>query len=144
MKKSIGIRYQYDSLNFSGLPYYIDRCINFFQVHTIPPQMDYVLNHLAHCPKYDAAFENFLAESPEVQKIFTEYADKFLYWSKMSGENITTIKGAFDLHKTFYIETMHNKRFVTASFYADGIFTTSYFLNLDCRNGRKGNLRVKF
>ncbi|XP_031629370.1 prostatic acid phosphatase-like [Contarinia nasturtii] len=78
-------------------------------VHTIPVQSDYVLNHLAACPKYGVAFDKFMQESPEVQQIYTKYADKFEYWSKMSGANITTIKNVFDLHKTLYIETVHNK-----------------------------------
>ncbi|XP_031639554.1 prostatic acid phosphatase-like [Contarinia nasturtii] len=78
-------------------------------VHTMPILLDHVLSHDSKCPKYDEALQKFLKESTEIQQIYTKYADKFEYWSRMTGENITTIFDAYELYGIFYIETMQNK-----------------------------------
>lgn len=78
-------------------------------VHTIPQSMDYLLYAGKKCPKYDATLKKYLKESPEVQRIYSEYADLFPYWSKKSGGNITTITDVYWLYNTLHIEQDHNK-----------------------------------
>lgn len=51
-------------------------------IHTLPLKNDYVLSHLSECPKYDAALQKFINESPELQQIYVNHADKFEYWSR--------------------------------------------------------------
>lgn len=78
-------------------------------VHTLPIVHDNALVGAKNCPKYDLAFKTYLNESKEVQRIFTEYADLFPYWSRMCGKNITTIKDCYDLYKTLSIEKLKKK-----------------------------------
>lgn len=55
---------------------------------------------------------NHLKESEEIQQIYTKYADLFPYLSRMSGSNITTIYGVFDLYDILLVEREQNKTFV--------------------------------
>lgn len=81
-------------------------------VHTVPRQLDTVLSASKDCPKYKVARQNYLNASPEVHRIYTEYADIFPYLTKMSGANVTTITDAYWLHNTLAIERDHNKSLV--------------------------------
>lgn len=79
-------------------------------VHTIPERND---NAYKDCPKYNFAIEKYVKESPEVQRIYTEYADLFAYWSKMCGLSIATTSDVYRLHNTLLVESENNKTFVS-------------------------------
>lgn len=81
-------------------------------MHTIPWDMDYVLTTGKHCPSYEYALKKHMKESPEVQRIYTEYADLFSSWSQNSGATIATIADVFKLHDTLMVEKEHNKKLV--------------------------------
>lgn len=81
-------------------------------VHTIPWDMDYVLTTGKQCPSYDYALKNHMKNSPEVQRIYTEYADLFSSWSKNSGAKIETISDVYRLHDTLMVEKEQNKLLV--------------------------------
>ncbi|XP_055309631.1 prostatic acid phosphatase-like [Sitodiplosis mosellana] len=78
-------------------------------VHTVPIKLDYALWGPEDCPKFWTAHEKYQKESPEVQRIYTEYADEFAHWSEMCGKNLTTILDVFNLYHTLYIESIQNK-----------------------------------
>lgn len=78
-------------------------------VHTVPQSLDNVLSASRDCPKYSAAFEQYLKDSPEVQRILSEYANLFSHLSEMSGANVTTITDVYWLYNTLHIEKDHNK-----------------------------------
>lgn len=79
--------------------------------------MDYVLTTGKHCPSYEFALKKNMNESPEVQRIYTEYADLFSTWSKNSGANIETIADVFKLYNTLMVEKEHNKVLVNLKIY---------------------------
>lgn len=81
-------------------------------VHTVPRDLDYVVASEKKCPAYDKAFEQYTKESKEVQRIYTEYANLFPYWSIMCGSPIKTIQNAYYLHNTLMIERDRNKTLV--------------------------------
>lgn len=83
-------------------------------VHTVPRVLDHVLAAKKPCPKYMQAFDDYVKKSAEVQRIYTEYAPLFKYWSEMSGENIETILQAYWLYDTLQIEQYRNKTLVNA------------------------------
>ncbi|KAJ6635615.1 Testicular acid phosphatase like [Pseudolycoriella hygida] len=56
------------------------------------------------CEKHDAAYEKFLTESPELQKIYREHADFFTHLTEKSGEDIETVSDVYYLHNTLSIE----------------------------------------
>lgn len=85
-------------------------------VHTIPTKYDFALYGPDDCPKFFAAYEKYQKESPEVQRIYREYADELLLWSERSGSNITTIDDVAQLYTTLYIEKLYNKPLVLESF----------------------------
>lgn len=78
------------------------------KVHTVPATLDHVFGS-KKCPQYNVAYENYLKNSPEVKRIYTEYADLFPYLSKMSGTNITTLTHVYWLYNTLEIENYQNK-----------------------------------
>lgn len=78
-------------------------------VHALPIDYDSALFGAKNCPKYDFTFVQYVRESEEVQRIYTEYADQFLYWSEMCGFNIRTIKDCYNLYKTLSIEKLKHK-----------------------------------
>lgn len=78
-------------------------------VHIVPITLDYALWGPEDCPTFWTAHAKFQTESPEVQRIYTEYADKFVYWSEMCGKNVTTILDVFNLYNTLFIENVENK-----------------------------------
>lgn len=71
--------------------------------------MDYYLCTGKHCPSYEYALKKHMKESPEVQRIYTEYADLFSSWSQNSGAKIETICDVFRLHDTLMVEKEQNK-----------------------------------
>lgn len=80
-------------------------------VHTIPPKYDHAMfGPHADCPDFDKEFKKYENECPEVQRIYSENKELFLYWSKMSGGNITTINDVASLFRTFNIENLHGKK----------------------------------
>lgn len=64
---------------------------------------------LKECANYYVELKKYMDESPEVRRIYTEYAVYFTYWTKMCGKNITTIDDVYELHNTLVVETEHNK-----------------------------------
>lgn len=87
-------------------------CFLFNSVHTIPTKYDYGLYGPANCPAFFRAYEKYEKESTEAQRIYSEYAELFAYWSRMSGENIRKIGDVSSLYSTLYIEGLHNKTLV--------------------------------
>lgn len=51
-----------------------------------------------------------MENSKEYQRIFTEYADRIKYWSKMSGLNLKTTYDVYQLFNIIMIEKEQNKR----------------------------------
>lgn len=85
-------------------------------VHTIPHLLDYVLSGGKECLKYEVAYKEYMKKSKEVQRIYTEYAHLFTYWSRMTGANISTIPQVNDLYDTIKIEKKYKKKFVKINF----------------------------
>ena len=81
-------------------------------VHTVPLEYDYVLHKPMNCPKYCAAFREYVEKSHEVQEILTKNQHLFSYWSKMSGSDIKMIRDVSLLYNTLYIEKLNNKSLV--------------------------------
>lgn len=77
-------------------------------VHTIPLKMDRNLSLGKYFPEYEAAIESYMKDSPECQRIYSEYADLFKHWTEMSGASITHIYEVYLLHKTLVIEKERN------------------------------------
>lgn len=102
--------------------YQIVKCFNIniihsdFTVHTIPWDMDYVLTTGKHCPSYEFALKKNMNESPEVQRIYSEYADLFSSWSQSSGANVATIADVFKLYNTLAVQKEHKKVLVIVFF----------------------------
>lgn len=93
-------------------------------VHTVPIDFDSALFGAKHCPKYDHDFQTYVKESKEVQRIYTEYADQFTYWSQMCGRDIVTIKDCYNLHKTISIEKLKNKVLVCLTVFRKQLLLT--------------------
>lgn len=72
-------------------------------VHTIPLNSNKKL-----CEKHDAAYEKYMTESPEMQKIYTEHANLFTHLTEKSGEDIETISDVYYLFNTLSIEKSRN------------------------------------
>lgn len=81
-------------------------------VHTVPSKFDYILTAGKECPKYEAAYDRYMKESEEVQRIYTEHAELFPYLSQHSGMNIATITDVYWLYNTLEIERDSNKTLV--------------------------------
>lgn len=64
------------------------------------------------CPQFNAIYEKNIQETPEIQQIFTKYADDFLHWTRESGKNITTFDHVKALYKTLQMELLHKKALV--------------------------------
>ncbi len=79
-------------------------------VHTIPAQMDFILRAGNHYPGYEAARNEYIQNSSEIQSVHSEHASLFDYWSQKSGSTITTIDAVFHLYNTLVTEKEHNKR----------------------------------
>lgn len=77
-------------------------------VHSIPLDLDYIIHAGRQCPKYDAAFNQFVMESTEVQEIYAKYGETFTYLSEKCGKNLTTFNDILGLYKTFYMENLRN------------------------------------
>ncbi|XP_055300680.1 testicular acid phosphatase homolog [Sitodiplosis mosellana] len=77
-------------------------------VHTVPQKDDYVIFGLKNA-KYEAELKKFMSESPEIQTILTQHADKFKLWSQMSGLDIVTFNDVQQLYDTYNIENWTNK-----------------------------------
>lgn len=78
-------------------------------VHVVPLNSEYILGLGRECPKFEEMFAKHMNESPEIKRIYSQYADHFLLWTKESGANITTFTEAKQLYKTLHIEALHNK-----------------------------------
>lgn len=81
-------------------------------VHTMSIASDSLIFGLRVCINYIELFEKNISHLPEVQRIFTEYADKFTYWSQMCGRNISTMTDVLDLYDTMMIKNQHKKQYV--------------------------------
>lgn len=81
-------------------------------VHTIPHRMDHILSGGKECLKYNIALKEYMDNSKEVQRIYTEYSEYFPYWSKMTGNNITTIFQVLHHYDTLKVEMECKKKFV--------------------------------
>lgn len=81
-------------------------------VHTVPQRFDHVLFAGKTCPKYKAAYAEYMNKSLEVQRIYAEYSELFSFLTEKSGMNITTITDVYWLYNTLHIERDHNKSLV--------------------------------
>lgn len=91
-------------------------------VHTIPHLMDHILSGGKVCAKYEAAFKDYVKDSEEVQRVYSEYGDRFVHWSKMSGGNISSFANVNDLYDTLNIEKKYKGRFVLSILLRSTIF----------------------
>lgn len=96
-------------------------------VHTIPRKLDNVIA-IERDETYVALHKKHCAESKEVKRIFTEYADHIAYWSKMSGINLSSLDRIHLLYDTFEIEKEQNKKCVNQIVNSD----ESYFVHFNC------------
>lgn len=78
-------------------------------IHTVPTDSDSILLSPKNCSKYDAIYEKYKNESPELKEIFVKHAKLLSFLSKQSGWNITTIGEVFQLYDVLYVERLHNK-----------------------------------
>lgn len=78
-------------------------------VHTLPRKLDYLIAIETDCPKYTHLREKYTANSKEYQRIFTEYADRIKYWSKMSGLDLKTTYDVYKLYNILTVEKEQNK-----------------------------------
>lgn len=78
-------------------------------VHVAPFHDDYIIFLSRKCPKFDALFAKHIKESPEIQRIYSKNKHNFEYWSKKTGKHIKTMDDVKKLHKTLYIESLHNE-----------------------------------
>lgn len=78
-------------------------------VHTIS---DTYYDAYKDCPKYNDEIRKYLIESSELQRIYTEYAHLFTYWTEMCGLNISTTGDVYRLHDTLQVEKENNKTLV--------------------------------
>lgn len=76
----------------------------------MPRKSDYLIAIETNCPKYTHLREKYMENSKEYQRIFTEYADRIKYWSKMSGLNLKTTYDVYQLFNIIMIEKEQNKR----------------------------------
>lgn len=83
-------------------------------VHTIPTKYDFALYGPDDCPKFWNEYEKYQKESPEVQQIYSDYKDEFIYWSQQCGSNLTNTLDVSQLYHTLYVEHLHNKSLVLA------------------------------
>lgn len=67
-------------------------------------RVDHVLSYGKGFPKLEVALEKYMRESPEVQRIYSEYAQYFTLWSETSGSSIATIGDVNFLYRTLTIE----------------------------------------
>lgn len=81
-------------------------------VHTQPNTWDHILSGGRYCAKYNKLFKKYMKESPEVQRIYSEYKELLAYWSEMSGTNIKTTEDVYYLYSTLTIERDQNKTLV--------------------------------
>lgn len=81
-------------------------------IHTVPFSKDYILAANTTCPKYDDLYKKYMAESPEVQRIYTEYGPLFKYLSRMAGQNVSTITDIYFLFDALNIEKEQHKPLV--------------------------------
>lgn len=81
-------------------------------IHSVPVELDHIIENGRHCPKYDFLFEKNVNESTEIQRIFTEYAEYFSNWTRNCGANITSFDDVKGLYKTLLMETAHNRKLV--------------------------------
>lgn len=72
-------------------------------VHSIPLNSNEKL-----CEKHEAAYEKYLTESPEIQKIYSDHANLFQHLTEKSGEDIETISDVYYLYNTLSIEKSRN------------------------------------
>lgn len=78
-------------------------------VHTVPMHSEYVIGNNRGCAKFNALSSKHMKKSPEIQRIYSQYADQFVHWSQESGANITTFRDVKRLFKTLYMENIHKK-----------------------------------
>lgn len=78
-------------------------------VHTTKRNQDYILAAKKYCRNYKVAYENYIKNSLEIKRIYSEYAPQFLQWSEMTGANISSIDDIYYLHNTIKIEMEQHK-----------------------------------
>lgn len=83
-------------------------------VHTVQRNLDHVLAVGKPCANYTAAYNTYVKESLEVQRMHREYTHLLKYWPEMSGANISTIPEVQWLYNTLEIEHHHNKTLINA------------------------------
>ncbi|XP_055296463.1 prostatic acid phosphatase-like [Sitodiplosis mosellana] len=78
-------------------------------IHVVPLKSEYLIANERKCPKFEAMFAKHEKESPEIQRIYSQYADQFLHWTQESGANITTFREVKELYKTLLMERARYK-----------------------------------
>ncbi|XP_031629368.1 prostatic acid phosphatase-like isoform X2 [Contarinia nasturtii] len=79
-------------------------------VHSVPIHLDYVLwGPPDDCQAFFAAYDKYQRESPEVKRIYADYADEFAHWSEMCGKKLITIYDVTQLYNTLRKESLLNK-----------------------------------
>lgn len=78
-------------------------------VHTIPPQLDYVLATGKRCPRFQVAHALYIENAPIMKNVRSEYAALFEHWSKLSGLRIQSVDMVTLLYNTLCIEKEQNK-----------------------------------
>uniref|UniRef100_V5I8Q3 acid phosphatase n=1 Tax=Anoplophora glabripennis TaxID=217634 RepID=V5I8Q3_ANOGL len=76
-------------------------------IHTTPKTEDAILAQSKPCSKYSKLLKELMEEEP-FNSTLDKYKEQMDYFSKNSGENITTLVDLMDLYNTVYIENLHN------------------------------------
>lgn len=90
-------------------------------VHTIPRKLDNVIA-MERGHSYSDDYKKNCAESKELKRIFTEYADQIAHWSKMSGVDMNSVDRIQWLFNTLEIEKEQNKKCVNQILYSHALF----------------------
>lgn len=72
-------------------------------VHTVPEHEDNVLAEKKNCDKYIHEFQRVL-DSSEMKKIDEDNADLYRYLSRMTGQEISSLRNVESLYNLLYIE----------------------------------------
>lgn len=76
-------------------------------IHTVPEKEDAILAQEKPCAKYSQLFQEVIEGEP-FNTTLDKYKEQMEYFSKNSGDNITTLEELMDLYDTLYIENLYN------------------------------------
>ena len=78
-------------------------------VHSVPEEMDKILVEQQSCERIKQIEDQLKKSSYMTETVYKANKDLFLYLTKHSGLNITTLKQLNDLYDTLLVESIHNK-----------------------------------